>query len=54
LRFSLAARACPTLQVYPKNATIDHLKIDMPSADIYMVENDISSQVTTDYSKRLI
>ena len=54
LRFSLASRSRPALQVDPEHATFDHLKIDMPSADIHMVENNISPQVTTNYRKWLI
>ena len=32
----------------------DHLKINMPSANICMIENHISPQIATDYCKRLI
>ena len=54
LRFSFAARSRSALQIDPKHATFDYLKIDMPSAHICMIKNYISPQVATNNCKRLI
>ena len=42
LGLSFATRSRPALQINPKNATLYYLEIDMPPADIRMIENHVS------------
>jgi|ERR1017187_5145386 hypothetical protein len=53
-RFSFASRSRPALEIDPKNATLDHLEIDVTPAHIRMIENYVSPQVATDHRERLI
>jgi hypothetical protein len=54
LRFSLAARPRPALQVNPERLTVDHLDINVPPAYFCVIENHVRPRITADNRTRLI
>ena len=52
LLFAACSRS--TFQVYPERSTFNHLKIDVPSTHLRMVQNHVNSGITADHREWLM